>query len=112
MKTEQKMWTKKRGWIPISDNNLKDSAQLVFVFGDSSFFKQERFFDEINEFYPKATIFGCSTAGEIAGAQVFDDSLVITAVLFEHTKLQFAKTKLDRKKGINSCFHSLRWIEC
>ncbi|HDZ25847.1 MAG TPA: hypothetical protein ENH65_04965, partial [Candidatus Aminicenantes bacterium] len=95
MKTEQKMWTKKRGWIPISDNNLKDSAQLVFVFGDSSFFKQERFFDEINEFYPKATIFGCSTAGEIAGAQVFDDSLVITAVLFEHTKLQFAKTKLD-----------------
>ncbi len=103
MKTEQRMWIKEKGWIPISDNDLKDSAQLVFVFGDSSLFKKKGFFDEINEFYPKASLFGCSTAGEIAGAQVFDNSLVITAVLFEHTKLQFAETKLKRMEESIKC---------
>jgi hypothetical protein len=37
--------------------------------------------------YPNACIFGCSTAGEIIGTQVLDDSLIVTAVSFSATKV-------------------------
>ena len=37
---------------------------------------------------PDAQILGCSTAGEIHGTSVTDDSVSITAVNFEHTTLR------------------------
>ncbi len=89
------MWTRKTGWVSRSDNNLKRSAQLVFLFGDSTLLKDRGHFEQIHSFYPNAYIIGCSTAGEIAGVQVFDNSLVITAVFFEETQFQFAKTELS-----------------
>lgn len=49
----------------------------------------------IRRFYPVAHILGCSTAGEICGAQVFDDSLVATAIHFEHTQVRAAQVSLD-----------------
>ncbi len=75
MLTEQQMWTRKTGWVSRSDNNLKRSAQLVFLFGDSALLKDRGQFEQIHSFYPNAYIIGCSTAGEIAGVQVFDNSL-------------------------------------
>jgi len=94
MKIEQKRWTEAKGWEPESPSRLGESAQLVLLFGNTSILKQQRYFDEIKKAYPKAHLFGCSTAGEIYGAQVSDDSLVITAVSFEHTQLSGAKTKI------------------
>jgi hypothetical protein len=94
MKIEQKRWTEAKGWEPESPSRLGESAQLVLLFGNTSILKQQRYFDEIKKAYPKAHLFGCSTAGEIYGAQVSDDSLVITAVSFEHTQLRGAKTKI------------------
>lgn len=38
---------------------------------------------------------GCSTAGEICGTQVTDDSLIATAVHFEHTRLFGARIKIS-----------------
>lgn len=94
MKIEQKRWTEAKGWEPESPNRLGESAQLVLLFGNTSILKQQRYFDEIKKAYPKAHLFGCSTAGEIYGAQVSDDSLVVTAVSFEHTQLKGARTKI------------------
>lgn len=94
MEIEQKRWTEAKGWEPESPSRLGKSAQLVLLFGNTSILKQQRYFDEIKKAYPKAHLFGCSTAGEIYGAQVSDDSLVITAVSFEHTQLSGAKTKI------------------
>ena len=37
---------------------------------------------------------GCSTAGEIAGTKVLDDSLVATAIHFEKTRVQIAQVDL------------------
>jgi hypothetical protein len=94
MKIEQKRWTEAKGWEPESPSRLGESAQLVLLFGNTSILKQQRYFDEIKKAYPKAHLFGCSTAGEIYGTQVSDDSLVITAVSFEHTQLSGARTKI------------------
>ncbi len=45
--------------------------------------------------YPKAHIFGCSTAGEILGATVKDETLSVTAAAFEHTRLATACVHCD-----------------
>jgi len=96
MKTEQRKWTKEGGWQKVSDNNLKDLAQLVFLFGDTTLLKDANIFKEIKSFYPNANIISGSTAGEIIGTEVLDGSLVVTGVHFNNTRLSFAKTKIAR----------------
>lgn len=49
--------------------------------------------------YPNAHIMGCSTAGEIFGTSVCDDSLVATAVEFERTGLQVAQVRIGDVKN-------------
>jgi hypothetical protein len=44
--------------------------------------------------YPGAHILGCSTAGEICGTRVFDDSLVATAIRFDDSYVQGARVTL------------------
>ena len=46
--------------------------------------------------YPKAHLFGCSTSGEIRGTKVSDDTLVATAIYFEHTGIDSARITLDQ----------------
>ena len=96
MTTEQRKWTKEKGWEIVSSNNLKNNAQLVFVFGDTALLKNPQNFIQIKEFYPNAHILLGSTAGEIIGTQVLDNSLVVTAVHFQGTDLRFAKTKIEK----------------
>lgn len=96
MTTEQRKWTKDAGWAIVSDNNLKDSAQLVFLFGDTSLLKDPKNLETVKGFYPNAHIVSGSTAGEIIGTQVLDNSMVVTAVYFQDTKLEFAKTKIEK----------------
>ena len=99
MKTEQKKWNDKTGWVSISKNNLNKTAQLVFLFGERNLLKDKKYLEEIKDFYPQAHILGCSTAGEIIGTQVLDNSLVATAVLFEDTNLQFANIEMKNMEG-------------
>ena len=96
MKTEQRKWTKENEWQKVSDNNLKDLAQLVFLFGDTTLLKDVNIFEEIRSFYPSGRIISGSTAGEIIGTEVLDGSLVVTGVHFKNTGLIFAKTKIAK----------------
>ena len=95
MKIQQKHWTEEGGWQSLSENGISDQVQLVFVFGENTILKQESRLQEIKQFFPKGRIVGCSTAGEIIGSRVFDNSLTVTGVLFEKTNLQFAETTVE-----------------
>jgi hypothetical protein len=66
----------------------ESSFQLVIIFGSTSLMKAGRGFKELREAYPSAQFFGCSTAGEIFGTEVKDDTLVATAVNFEATQIE------------------------
>ena len=96
MKVEQSKWTKTKGWEPTPLWELSNSAQLVLLFGSTSLFKDRKRIELVREVYPNSRIFGCSTAGEICGTEVSDDSIVVTAVNFEYTKIDAAYTKLSR----------------
>jgi hypothetical protein len=94
MRIEQKIWSSANGRASSTPPTLGESASLVLLFGSTSILSKRDHFESIRKCYPKAHIFGCSTAGEIVGTEVLDDSLVVTAVAFEHTQLKGAQVKL------------------
>src|SRR5260221_6983592 len=94
MKIEQSCWTADQGWTPTTPGALGESAQLVLVFGATALLRDSWRIHDIRQAYPRAHLLGCSTAGEICGTRVSDDSLVATAVHFEATQLQAAKIDL------------------
>jgi hypothetical protein len=103
MKIEQKFWSEAKGWKPGSIGEIGKSAQLVFLFGGTHIVKRQLWFDEIKKAYPKANLFGCSTAGEICGTRVYDDTLVATAVNFEHTEIKCAQVDIG---GAENSLHA------
>src|SRR5438045_1712259 len=99
MKIEQRMWTRATGWTPDRPWELTDSAQLVLLFGATQILKNNEHFPKIRKACPNAHILGCSTAGEIYDTRVLDDSLVVTAVHFEHTRLMTAQVNMSEVKN-------------
>jgi hypothetical protein len=101
MKIEQKKYTLKTGWETVSDQHLEDKAQLVFVFGARNLLENEKRYKEVKKFYPRAHVLSASTAGEILGTTVSDNSIVVSALFFENTKLEFAQVPI---KSMNDSF--------
>jgi hypothetical protein len=81
--------------VPPVPGPLAPFAQLVLVFGATAALQDLLVVESIRACYPAAHILGCSTAGEICGDEVSDDSLVSTAIHFEHTQLRTAKLSLS-----------------
>src|SRR6185295_5611357 len=83
---EQQHWPAADGWrrvngAALSDNGGNSSAaDLVFVFGSGAALSDPARLDDVRRMFPGAPIAGCSTAGEICGTRVHDDSLVVTAI--------------------------------
>ncbi len=99
MKIEQRCWTAGEGWAPDAPGTMKEPVHLVLVFGATALLRDHEHIKRLGSAYPGAHILGCSTAGEIYGTRVMDDSLVVTAVHFEATRLHGAKIKLDTVKS-------------
>ncbi len=94
MKTEQSIYTGSGSWETKSNNNLGAIAQLVMVFGDRVLLKQQKYFDSVRNMYPLAEIVGCSTSGEIYKDEIYNSSIVCTAVYFEKTSIKIAVEKI------------------
>jgi len=99
LRVEQRVWTDAGGWSRQTAEINDLSARLVLLFGCRKAFRRGKSFQELKALYPDAYIIGCSTAGEISGARVLDNSLVSTAVEFKHTKIYGIYIKLDKVKN-------------
>lgn len=89
MQIEHILWKKEKGW---NKSPELTEANLVIYFGGREVLNSKDYYKELKSFYPKAHILGCSTGGEIYGAEVLDDSICIAAVCFSKTALQVAST--------------------
>ncbi len=79
-------------WQNLSNAPLPaDSYQLVLVFADRFLLEDSSLIITLKQSFPAATIVSCSTSGEIYNRQVYDRSLVATAIHFEKTELVFAQ---------------------
>jgi hypothetical protein len=94
MKVEQVRWQKDSGFRTVYGEGLNNDAHLVLVFGSKAVLKEQAIIEEVKKLYPKAHMLGCSTAGEISGTQVFDDSLVVSAIRFDSTPIAGTSIKL------------------
>ncbi len=97
MRTEQRIWSK--GEWEGAEPSLGADAQLIFVFGGRDALAEAPWLDELSKAYPEGTLFGCSTAGEIAQTQVLDDTIVCTAVAFRDTRVVAHKLSLSEADG-------------
>ena len=109
MKTEQRLWRLHSGWLSISDKQLQDTAQLVLAFGSREALTNPERYQELRKFYPTANILCSSTSGEILGSQVYDNSIVVTAIYFEKTSLKVAHTTIANMK--DSYAHGKKLLE-
>lgn len=93
MKSEQFHWTSERGWDRDPRGaSLASTAQVVLLFGPASQIEAQRCVSFVREIFPQAHVFGCSTGGEIHGASVRDDTISLTALAFDHSRVGVAKT--------------------
>lgn len=97
MKIEQQYWTTGGGWKKESTASLDGKASLVLVFGAGHILADTARLEEVRARYLGALLVGCSTSGEICGTRVRDDSLVVTAVRFEHTDLKLVHAAIGKE---------------
>jgi len=69
---------------------LDGPQTLLLVFGASGFMERTEPLHELRAAYPQAWMLGCSTAGEIFGSEIFDDTLSVAVVHFQRTPLRLS----------------------
>lgn len=73
----------------------KEGVQLVCVFGDTDIFKQPQHYHAIRQIYPSAHIIGCSSSGNVIGAEMSSAPIVASAVRFEHGAIKLSRMDFD-----------------
>lgn len=94
MQIEQKLWTLKEGWVH-KGKTVSGMPQLVFAFGGREQLQNSEHYDSLKSFYPNSKILLCSTAGEILGTRVYDNSISVTAVLFDKTRIEYSQISIN-----------------
>ncbi|RAJ93971.1 hypothetical protein LX87_03855 [Larkinella arboricola] len=72
------------------------NAQLVLAFGERFLLEKLNLYDELRLRFPVADIIINSTSGEIYLDKVHDDSVVITAIEFEKTRIQTVQIDINK----------------
>ena len=82
-----------------SDGFDRMQCQLVLAFGEPSLITELSVFNYLERSYPEAHILLCSTSGEIMHNDVFDNSVVVTAVEFSNTIVYCAETNINEHQN-------------
>jgi hypothetical protein len=93
MKTEQTIWTATTGWR--GEQKLGADAHVVIAFGGVDEIHQPNVYPTLKQAYPNADIVTASTAGEISGTRVHDNSIVVTAIHLEKTSHKLCNLKVS-----------------
>ncbi|MEZ0288992.1 MAG: FIST signal transduction protein [Methylophilus sp.] len=94
MLIRQESLTSKQAFKDLPSASPLPSANLVLVFGSVKRFSDPKLQSQLKERYPSAQIIGCTTSGEINPSGVFDDSVQITAIVWEKTTQRVAHIKM------------------
>ncbi len=86
--------------LPPTTGFAADKCNLVLGFGSSDQVVKDGIFTYLKKLYPKADIVLASTSGEILDNNVYDDTVVVTAIEFQKTKVVCAS--IDLQQHLNS----------
>lgn len=82
MKIDQRVYSVSEGWKSFTKNDLSEDSDLTVIFGSGNLLKS-KILSELRSHFQTNAVIGCSTAGEIQGAKVTDEHLVLTSVKFD-----------------------------
>jgi len=85
----------------------KKEADVVFVFGETKDFKQNKHFDYLRDLYSNSVIIGCTSSGNVLGPEVSNASLTSTAVQFDHTTVKFSHIDFHEDDNLESLSEQL-----
>jgi hypothetical protein len=92
---KQESITQKMSFKDLPAKSPLPTATLVLTFGSMKRFSDPNLAKKLKERYPIAQIVGCSTSGEISAQGVFDDSVQITAIMWEKSQQKVLSTKMN-----------------
>jgi hypothetical protein len=99
MKIQQKKISKAHGCEILRNDNLDPAlCNFVMAFASTEILSDPSVYTSIKNDFPNAHILLNSTAGEIINTQVNDETIVLTAIQFEKTKIKTAITHIDKVK--------------
>ena len=99
MKSTTFSWSASSGWSEQPLPDLDSERTLVIVFGGSRFRTEDPPIQELLRAYPTSQIVGCSTAGEIHGPSLLDDSLTVAVTRFDHIDCAAAMANVGGADG-------------
>ncbi|TSE10363.1 MULTISPECIES: FIST signal transduction protein [Aquimarina] len=99
MKFQQFEKKKNQTWTIKDHTQPKLKKPLVLVFGNRYALEKESIYQEVKDLFPDGEIIFGSTAGEIIGGNVLDESITLTAIEFEKSTYSiFRENSLDNNK--------------
>jgi hypothetical protein len=94
MKTKQHHFLN-NAWTDHASDLNAEKCQLALVFGSPECIVQEKIHQYLVKTYPNANIVFSSTSGEIINDSVYDNSIAVTAIEFEKTRVGCVKTNIS-----------------
>ncbi len=103
MKLEQLTFGSQQGWSHALPGEMNSAQTLVLAFAAPHFSTDRAPLEALSAAFPDSLILGCSTAGEIAGSEVHDQSVTVAIAKFEFTALRHATTEIvDAGDALNA----------
>lgn len=87
------------GWDSALESSLDSETTLVIVFGASDAEQLTAALSELCAAFPRSVLMGCSTAGEIYGRSLEDDTLVVAVMKFSRTAVRLATRQITDAKS-------------
>ncbi len=108
MKIQQFERLKNKQWNALKDYSEKLVKPLVLVFGNRYQLERSDVYEEVKELFPDGAIILGSTAGEIIGERVYEESIIVTAIVFEKSRFEIRRDNiLNHEKNALSVGASL-----
>jgi hypothetical protein len=73
----------------------KSQAQWILAFGERQLIANKKLQSELQSAFPCAEIVGCTTSGEIQGMELKDDSISLTALTFDESKVKVVNAAIS-----------------
>lgn len=88
-----------RGWSRPLPSELDSPSTAVLAFAAPSYEARADVWETIAAAFPLSRVVGCSTAGEIHGTAIHDDTLALAVARFERTDLALAVEPVARERS-------------
>ena len=88
-----------QGWNSPLEPSLDSENTLVILFGASAAQRLTAALADLGTAFPRSAMVGCSTAGEIFGPSLEDDTLVVAVMKFSHVKVRLASHQITDTKS-------------